>query len=73
MTDIIRPFPAESAPLTQFIGVKELSQKLGICIMTVRRWEKNGNLPPSFRMSKFQHRRWNLEEVRAHLAAKAAK
>ncbi|NDB69023.1 MAG: hypothetical protein EB015_13650 [Methylocystaceae bacterium] len=73
MTKELHQFPAESAPLPQFIGIKQLSEKLGISIMTARRWEANGTLPPSFRLGKTMHRRWNLDEVKATLAAKGAK
>lgn len=73
MSDELRQIPAESAPLPQFIGIQELSKKLGISIMTARRWEQNGTLPQSIRLGKTQHRRWNLDEVKAALAAKGAK
>lgn len=68
-----RQIPAESAPLPQFIGIQELSKKLGISIITARRWEANGTLPQSIRLGKTQHRRWKLDEVNAALAAKGAK
>lgn len=72
MAKKIRQIPADSAPLPQLIGVKDLAKLLAISIVTARRWEKNGTLPQSIRLGKTQHRRWNLDEVKAALAAKGA-
>jgi len=70
MSDRSKKKPIISAPLTQLIGVKDLAKLLGISIITCRRWENNGNLPPSIRLGATNHRRWNLAEVQSHLAAR---
>ena len=45
-----------------YLTIGELSNKLGVCTKTIRRWESQGKIHVSFRTTG-GHRRFSIEEV----------
>lgn len=48
-------------PGTQMIDVRSVSRKLGVSVVTVRRWEKESRFPAAVKLNGAV--RWNLSDV----------
>lgn len=48
-----------------FVGIKQVVQKLGIPITTIRRWENKGIMPKSVRFVPKGPRFWKKSEIKS--------
>ncbi len=46
---------------TKLISIGELAKRLGVCVMTIRRWECNGTIKPAIR-TPGKHRRFDYND-----------
>ena len=68
-----RPKPIFATSLPTLVGPKELSKILACSIITLRRWDAAGVLPPSIRVGPQQHRRWRRGEIDKWILDRAKK
>jgi predicted DNA-binding transcriptional regulator AlpA len=61
--------PIFATSLPTLVGPKELSKILACSIITLRRWDAAGVLPPAIRVGPQQHRRWRKADIDNWIAA----